>query len=1393
MAEPFDPTQLVSPAEEFDPTQLVSPAEEFDPTQLVSPPEPKSDTPIFSDIAQGVGAGVIGVPQGIAETVAAGVDLAFDTDFSRDVTDAANAIKDYLGFTPETGAGKTAEALTTFGSVLIPFVGWASRASAVANGAKVLPATSRFKKSADAFAKTKPGEALFKGSTPFSRRARLAAGTTLGGGAIEMLVAPDGTHTLADAFEVLPTSLRTESDSGLQGRDEAGRKIRNKLRLFPEALGVGLAFEAAFPALSYTAKGVGRFPGIPATARLVTKGFDSLADKASTAFNGKVKKYFSSTGELDRETLESLKSTSDVSEGEINRATELLESFQQNAFKAVSGMKLLGRGKEGVQKAFDDLLLFMEGDVQALKNYKNPAVEQAAIKMRASVDNLTDTAIKEIEFAIEGGYGNKDVLQEALAAMETSKGTYLRRLFEGAFSLNTKELASLKNTAKYRDAVKQTARYVSGDDEAKKLIAAEAEVDRLLSGQVLDTGVDTAVALKHQQKAMTQGANSAKATPLYKMAEGMFRKRSKLIDKAPALRELMSEVRDPQKLFMTTISDLSRFNAASQLYRSVAATGKSYSEAVNVLNGGGRPFVISGQGIKKGSDEAKQLQSMGYEFIPTKKLVAEEGEELIEGAVREDSIFSNDYGALGGNYVAAELKNALTIPARNDNILNELLSLSLLAKGVSQMNVTVLNLAGQARNFGSGAFMVGANGNYARQMGLGETFDAVFKKAGATTDEEIVQFKTMINDLGLVDENLAVSEYKLLLQETQGLKSQKVGEAVNSLINKVPLVKPLQKLYSDTDTYWKTVGFVGEKAKFSSAFRNAGLDPENLGGIADDLVASGFIPRAAEITGKYGPLDVMAADIVKETMPIYSRTPMIVQKVIRKIPVFGSFTAFPAEVIRNTTNIVRRGTRELGFEAPQSLVEKIGPEKAAMLERQIRAIGANRLMSYVASAAVIPTAITKASYKATGVEEDQVDKMKEGMADWMKGSQLVSLGPVTKKGWEHFNLSYMMPYDFAVSPARAALEVYERNGRLGVGEVQNISDSLWTGFTKFMDPFASEALFAERLFDTLPPGYGGRGGKTVTGGDVYLESQDVGTRLARSFRHVADAFTPNVAQLFFDVRPEGVSQGSIARALTGDPNRRGKTNDIYSEMLALSGVRPQTYNPKESLVFAGFNATEMRSQSIRDFARVAQANNATKEDVLAAYERTNEDAFRHQKEMFGFVKNARDIGLNDAEILSALKLDSNLGDEELSFIMSGIFRPITISDDLIVDVFKETYIDKQTRKISQLPLAELFRKSSEFMGKKLTDPSLKESAEKTEPAFDPSQLVEPQAEFDPSQLVEPQASVAATTPPPVVAQAGAAPAPSVAPAPTINDPATLATVLPDRRDQVLAARLRGTA
>ena len=68
----------------------------------------------------------------------------------------------------------------------------------------------------------------------------------------------------------------------------------------------------------------------------------------------------------------------------------------------MKGQKLFGRGKEGVQKAYDDLLLYLEGDVKALNDY-GPNVVASANKMRNQVDELTDGAIKELEDSVASG------------------------------------------------------------------------------------------------------------------------------------------------------------------------------------------------------------------------------------------------------------------------------------------------------------------------------------------------------------------------------------------------------------------------------------------------------------------------------------------------------------------------------------------------------------------------------------------------------------------------------------------------------------------------------------------------------------------------------------------------------------------------------------------------------------------------------------------------------------------------------------------------------------------------------------------------------------------------------------------------------------------------------
>jgi len=1272
--------------------------------------EEEEEVGTFSDIAQGVGAGAVGLVQGIAETGAAITDFAFDTNTSQSVTKGFESTKDYLGLTPETTAGQTAEALTTFGAALIPVIGWVGRASQVARGASVLPTRSVLKAGADRFGKSKAGKTLLGGDSAFTVRAKLAATTSLAGGAAEMLVAPDGTHTLSDAFDILPDALETEVDSGLQGRDEAARRLRNKLRMGVEGTALGAAFEAAFPVLGATTKAISMTPGVPATARAVSGGLDYIGRKMSGAFNGKVGQYFTSTGSTRADIFEDLRTIENVTDQQAETTSRLLDSFDREVKKSVGAMRLLGRGKEGVQKAYDDFLLFMEGDKDALSAY-GKGVVGAATKARSQIDELTEMGITELEMSVRAGTVNKELAEAAIAEMRHNKGSYLRRAFEGAFDDETVSIKDVMKKPAYKKAVREISRRIqtaNADDLAEQaelrgvgpsVIAdeiAEAEIKKFFAKSALDEGFDTPEAAELIAKAATQGSRVVAEKPLHVLSEGLFKKRSKYLDNSPALRELMREVRDPRDLYIRTVSDLSKFVMTNKMYRRLAATDRViFDDARDLLRAGQRPMIVSGENVTQGM--AEELSKFGYTQLGKY--------QPITGEKAGKTIFSGQYGAISGDFVLTELKSALTVPPRSSNIGTEMLAIALQAKGLSQMSKTVLNAIAQVRNFAGGTFMVGANGNLPRTAELGPAFDAVYKKMDGLSDTEKDDFFRMVGDLGLVDENLAVNEMKLLLQETEGLKSGAAGGKLNALVNKVPGVKALQQIYSDTDTYWKTVGFLGEKAKYSAAFRKAGLDPDNLGMITQDLVSSGIATRSSDLLSKHGFINVFAADIVKETMPIYSRVPEVIRG-IRKIPIAGNFVAFPAEVLRNTTNIVQRGVRELGFKASDDLIKKLGPDRAKELERQIRAIGMNRLASYTTSAFVIPAAISRASYAATGVSEEQVNDMRPLLPYYMEGSQLMSLAKPKDGKWEHADLSYMLPYDFAYAPARRAMQIYSQKGELGAGEAEQITAGLWGAFSSFMEPFASESLIAERIQDALPREYFGRGGETATGAPVWSDVNDTGTKVEKSFRHILGGFTPGVVEMMVRPTAQKIEPGRVTSAITGDPTRTGREYNIHEEAFsAVTGVRKLELDVDKSLSYRGYEFTELRSQALSDFARIAKSNDSTDQDVINGYRAANEDAFRAQRQMYGFIKAAKAAGLNTRDIIVALKRDSNLGTEELALLMQGRFRPVSISDKLFRDVYIEQAVKGEPRAISMLPAQQLGQMYANIAGVSLEDDS----------------------------------------------------------------------------------------
>jgi len=356
----------------------------------------------------------------------------------------------------------------------------------------------------------------------------------------------------------------------------------------------------------------------------------------------------------------------------------------------------------------------------------------------------------------------------------------------------------------------------------------------------------------------------------------------------------------------------------------------------------------------------------------------------------------------------------------------------------------------------------------------------------------------------------------------------------------------------------------------------------------------------------------------------------------------------------------------------------------------------------------------------------------------------------------------MMPYDFAFTPARRAMEIYKQKGEIGAGEAEQITASMWGAFTSFMDPFAGESLIAERVQDALPQNYFGRGGETATGSPIWEDANDFGTKLGNSFTHILGGFTPTFLELFVKPTARGLEAGRVSSAATGDPTRTGREYNIHEEAFtAVTGMRKLELNIPKSLSFKGFEFTSLRSQSLGDFSRVAKANNSSEEDVINAYVAANEDAFRAQRQMYGFMKAAEAAGLSRAQIFTALKRDAKLGSQELAFIMSGKFRPVTISDQVVRDVYAETAIKGEPRKITKLPMRGLLDKSREYTGKSLLSESL---TEENKPLFSGEPVSqEPKAPLFSGQPVSqaptiaPTQQVAAAGAPPSVAQAGVAP------------------------------------
>lgn len=1253
--------------------------------------EEESDQTVVGSIGRGVGAGLVNIAQGLSELGAAGLEAtgAVDEGSQEATTEAFESLKDATGLRPDRAAGKVAETIATYATPGLGVFSWVSKADkarkALLAGTAAPKTRTIIGRSAVKFGEKAP--AALTGT-----RAGRAALTTVGTGVADVLVSPSSMTTLADSWDAMPEFLRTEDEEGLTGKELTGVRLRNKFRLGLEGAGFNLGAEVVLPVVGATIKGIGQVPGVPALARGLSNTFDYMGDKILQApvIGPRVKKYLTPDGLAPNEIMSALRSAEGMTEGQEKMASDTIREYDKAVrslikFQGVRG--LFRSGQERIQRTYSDTFDYLTGDMaaDAFRSTYGTKVTKAADKMR---DQITDLS-RMFRESIEESNLPREEIDRLQGLFDQNQATYIRRLYEINLrpekfrgtpvrempnydaALAETEQAFRNRNARIQAAITAGRNVADGDmivDDPRA--AAELFIDEQFDRARLAMGELAPDAPQHI-KYLVEGGKKVRTETrgnLFNLADGMLKDRSRILDEAPLLQEMMGVIRDPKEAFLRTVNDTSNTVAAQRLYGEVARSlGKTtFQDGLPALRQGQRP-IIDGNNLT--DQMVAQLEGFGY---------------VRAGELNPERAFGGKFGSLSGDFIPGEIYNSLTTPMRSSSSVQEALAVSLQLKGLSQMTKTVLNPLSQVRNFLSNTFVVGANGLLGRNLGLFESADVLVSNALESPE----QFKLLrsMADEGAIGQNIQINEMRRLLQEQTELgvsaRLNKAGNAFRQSKLGAP-VRFMEKTYGLGDDYWKVVGALGEKARYGAALRKGGIDIDNVSpAVQDALVASGLAQRSRSIAGtEFG--DLFAIDLVKQTMPTYSMVPEAI-KALRRIPVVGNFMAFPAEIIRTTGNIVNRAVKEMGFKPTQQMIDELGVQNANRIARQVRGIGAQRLTGYISMAQVAPLAMRDAAHTILDITPEEEALLEENSAYWTKGNTLMYLEKLKDGQADYADLSYMLPYEFMLAPARAALQVYGEKGEVGANEAEQIFSGTWEGFKKFAEPFASEGLAAERVIDVTI-----RDGKTQTGAEIYEPGEMMGDKLSKSLFHVGAAFMPGIVDQFMTVKGGDFVSGRATRAITGMPSRDGDPYTIAEEAgTMLIGVRPMRLKVDRSLGYAGGEYSANRSSAVQIFTKVADDNDADVDDILGAYVQANEARRRHQAELRDKMLKAQAAGMTKGELIRAFK-NTGVSKREVIDILNNRYRPIKVSRNLIREVANEVNVQKENRILNRVPTKEI--------------------------------------------------------------------------------------------------------
>jgi hypothetical protein len=605
----------------------------------------------------------------------------------------------------------------------------------------------------------------------------------------------------------------------------------------------------------------------------------------------------------------------------------------------------------------------------------------------------------------------------------------------------------------------------------------------------------------------------------------------------------------------------------------------------------------------------------------------------------------------GKHYTLPEVTNALLeTKVGMDNLFKVPFYKHLMTlKAGAQIGKTVFSPMTQIRNVTTASFFPLASGLIGGRASLAQSWKLVADDIFTGAKTNLKALNSEIDDMvtrGVIDQNIQVNEIRAILS-----KAQNGTISFESFLNN-PTVKKFVDVYQGGDNIWK----VYSDKFYQSALKDAFGDPKATPGKVLDNVKDWYRTVAKEefiedsfLTGTKKTADEalkeVSAHLVTNTIPTYSKVPQIIKN-IRVLP-FGNFIAFPAEILRTSSNLLTIGARELTSSNPF-----------------IRQMGARRLIGASMTFGGVGKVVQETAEYVTGVTPDQMDAFQRSFApEYQKNSTLIPLTQPDENGkFKYFNFSYTNPYNSLVTPINAMVNAFADgtlnkdnvNAKIMHGLFGKPGERRSGALMEFFSPFIDESIGTERVMDIIL-----RDGKKREGGYIFYPEDSTDRKIAAGLDHIIGGLTPGAFN----------SAQRVWEGATGKFTDAGTARNSRTELAALmSGIRVEETKPLASLPFIMSSYNREKQNIGSAFAKQAYSARTSTENKLAAYKDYISKSFDSQNRMFQLIKDAEAMGLDDYELKKIFK--ERLTDSETRLLFNGTFRPPTYSKERIKSLIK---------------------------------------------------------------------------------------------------------------------------